>query len=351
METEVTELSHNGNLSGVQSIRLWKIDNNSLQELSRTKLDLEDKLEEWIAQDVSLISSNIMLIGRQVATQGGSIDLLGMEENGDLVIIELKRDKTPRDITAQVLDYASSVKNFTADQIENLANKYLGGIGFEATYQKKFGNNLPESINEHHKMYIIGSEIDSSSQRIIKYLSDEGLDINALTFNYFKDKCGEFISRVFLIEPMTQKLKQGTRLQVLSQDQLQSIADDKGVGEIYSYLVKKLADLFDSTGTTRSSFAFSGRQEGKMNTIFSLVPEKSTEEGLKFQIYASRCSRYFGITEIELASLLPQNKKDWKYYKNAPEEYSGFEGFFKDLTMAEEFVRKLQALKKSRREH
>lgn len=328
--------------SSIQAIRLWKIENAILQEMVKTKLDLEEKLEEWIASDISTISSNLLVIGRQVPTDfGGAIDLLGMEENGDIVIIELKRDKTPRDITAQMLDYASWIKDLTAERIQDIANKYLKDVNFEEAYQKKFNRDLPESINEHHKMFIVGSEIDGSSQRIIKYLSNYGVDINAITFNYFKDKNGEFIARTFLIEPATQIVKQGTRLRNLTEEQLQSIADEKGIGEVYSYLAKGLSRLFDSKGTTLSSLAFSGLQDGKMNTIFSIIPQESNaEEGLRFRVYSKRFSKFFNINEEEAKMILPENRKEWQF---SPEpEYSGYEGFFKSVKQTEDFLKRLQ---------
>ena len=50
------------------------------------------------------------MIGREVETDfGGSIDILCIDAEGDLVIVELKRDRTPREVTAQALDYASWV--------------------------------------------------------------------------------------------------------------------------------------------------------------------------------------------------------------------------------------------------
>jgi len=326
---------------------MWKIANGILKEIEKGKLDLEEKLEEWIASDSSIISSNLIVIGRQVPTDfGGAIDLLGMEENGDIVIIELKRDKTPRDIVAQVLDYASWVRDLTAEQIQNVADKYLKGlksVSFEEAYQRKFNRDeLPDSINEQHKMLIIGSEIDGSTQRIINYLSKNyDVGINAITFNYFKDKNGGFIARAFLIEPATQIVKQGTRLQNLTEEQLQSIADEKGVAEIYSYLATRLTRLFNSKGTTRSSLAFSGLQDGKMNTIFSLVPQESNAgEGLKFKVYSKRFSKFFNISEEETKMILPENKKEWHF---GPEpEYSGYEGFFKTIKQAEDFLKKLQ---------
>jgi RecB family endonuclease NucS len=58
-----------------------------------------------------LISDEWMLIGRQEDTGfGGRIDLLALAPDGSLVLIELKRDKIPRDVVAQSLDYASWVE-------------------------------------------------------------------------------------------------------------------------------------------------------------------------------------------------------------------------------------------------
>ncbi len=53
------------------------------------------------------------------------------------VIVELKRDKTPRDITAQTLDYASWVKKLDSAKIASIYKKYSSGL-----------NTKLESINE-----------------------------------------------------------------------------------------------------------------------------------------------------------------------------------------------------------
>ncbi len=92
-----------------QEVRLWQITGEDhLDELERDKLNLEGRLEKWLETDISMISNELLVIGRQVQTVfGGIIDILCLDNNGDVVIVELKRDKTPRDITAQVLDYAT----------------------------------------------------------------------------------------------------------------------------------------------------------------------------------------------------------------------------------------------------
>jgi hypothetical protein len=48
-------------------------------------------------------------LGRQVITIGGRIDLLGNNAEGNLTIVEFKRDRTPRDIVAQALGYRGTI--------------------------------------------------------------------------------------------------------------------------------------------------------------------------------------------------------------------------------------------------
>ena len=46
----------------------------------------------------------LLIIGRQVRTECGAfMDLLGVDRNGDVAVVELKRDRTPRDTIAQIL--------------------------------------------------------------------------------------------------------------------------------------------------------------------------------------------------------------------------------------------------------
>ena len=65
-----------------------------------------------------ILSGEWMLIGRQEQTgHGGRIDMLAITPDASLVLIELKRNRTPREIVAQALDYASWVEQLTADKI------------------------------------------------------------------------------------------------------------------------------------------------------------------------------------------------------------------------------------------
>jgi RecB family endonuclease NucS len=80
-------------------VRVWSVDeSDSLKEMESSKLDYEDRIETWMSNNVSVLvpdDSGLLAIGRQVRTVfGGRIDLLCINGDGDLVIVELKCDKT-----------------------------------------------------------------------------------------------------------------------------------------------------------------------------------------------------------------------------------------------------------------
>lgn len=189
----------------MQEIKLWNIENDDVTRVEKSKLDYENRLEKWLADDISILSNDLAIIGRQVLTAyGKKIDLLAINSIGELVIIELKRDKTYREIVAQTLDYATWVKDLDYDDLNEILNRHRKsdykdiGEFFFSSFNKDSENI---EFNSDHKMLIVGSEIDDSTVRIIDYLSSEpySVNINAVNFNYFKDKEGkEFLAQSFV---------------------------------------------------------------------------------------------------------------------------------------------------------
>jgi len=196
-------------------VHLWCVGpDGTLSELGRSALDMEARLQEWLARDISVLDRDLLVIGREVETDfGGFIDLLCLNRAGDVVVVELKRDKTPREITAQVLDYGSWVVDLSNERITAIAETHLGEGALEESFRSKFGAELPETLNGEHRLLVVGSSIDASSERIITYLSDRhGVNINAATFQYFCGTDGsEFIARVYLIEPSQVELQSRTK--------------------------------------------------------------------------------------------------------------------------------------------
>ncbi|MBM7334675.1 MAG: endonuclease NucS domain-containing protein [Alcanivorax sp.] len=189
------------------------------RRLSTARLDDENQLEELIVRDVSILNADWLLIGRQVRTAFDKrIDLLALDANGSVIIIELKRDKTPRDVVAQAIDYASWVETLEdsdlVDCYVDFAHRHqLPNSSLDAAFQARFGLPLSEvSLNESHQMVIVASELDASSERIINYLNNRhGVGINAVFFSAFSDGDQRYLSRAWMIDPQETQHLANTR--------------------------------------------------------------------------------------------------------------------------------------------
>lgn len=196
------------------SMNLWSVENGSLKEIQQSRVDLESHLEDWVCADPMLLNLDVMIIGRQVHTTfGGYIDLLAISREGDLVVIELKRDKTPRDIVAQCLDYASWVCDLGYEDICEIYNKYAES-NLSDQFSSFFDEPIPETLNENHQMIIVAASLDDSTERIISYLTERhSININAIFFNIFDHGGKQIIGRSFFKDPeiIDEKSNQGKR--------------------------------------------------------------------------------------------------------------------------------------------
>jgi hypothetical protein len=50
------------------TMKLWQVQGNDLQEISHEALNDEQRLEDWVVKDPSILGIDVMLIGRQVTT-------------------------------------------------------------------------------------------------------------------------------------------------------------------------------------------------------------------------------------------------------------------------------------------
>jgi len=74
-------------------IGIWRL-GDAPQKIDLSPIDSEARLEAALAKDLSIISSDLLLIGRQVATAYGKfIDMLAMDASGNLSVIELKKQR------------------------------------------------------------------------------------------------------------------------------------------------------------------------------------------------------------------------------------------------------------------
>jgi hypothetical protein len=181
---------------------IWKVGDEP-QPLSQSTLVSEQLLEEMIVREPRILSSEWLLIGRQESTPyAGRIDLLAIAPDCSLILIGLKKNRTPREIVAQAIDYAAWVEGLTADKIAQIYQRFSGGGNLDDAFQHHFGMPLDEdSLNQSHQIILVAAELDNASERIINYLNARDIAINVLFFQVFQNGSEQLLSRAWLIDP------------------------------------------------------------------------------------------------------------------------------------------------------
>jgi hypothetical protein len=192
-------------------VGIWRM-GEKWERVTVSALDAEKTLEDQIVRDLSILAPQLLLLGRQVPTAFGKfIDIVAIDPNGTVVVVELKRDRTPRDVVAQLLDYASWIQSLSHEEIAEIFAANHDGQEFEKGFFEAFGTNPPEAINQAHDLIVISSDLDPSTERIINYLADNyGVPINAVSFRCFRDGDRQYLARTWLIDPAEAEAKKAT---------------------------------------------------------------------------------------------------------------------------------------------
>lgn len=124
---------------------MFKIDteNNRINNLAKktfSELEFSERqhLQEWIANKPEALGEEFLIIQKEFDGFNDTrerLDLLALDKDGNIVVIENKLDDTGRDVTWQVLKYASYCSTLSKEQIKNIYQNYLdkAGQGEQAT--------------------------------------------------------------------------------------------------------------------------------------------------------------------------------------------------------------------------
>ncbi len=198
----------------------------------------ESVLEEWLESnpDGILEDERILIIGRQVRTDlGGAIDLLGVDREGNVVVVELKRDRTPRDVVAQALEYGAFAAPLDVDALESILRAYHDddSASLADHHRQCFGIGEPEAIafNKDQRIVIIGQRVTPEIRQTASFLSTKGIRVTCVEFTFFQAVGGgRLLSQEVVVGREHAKPRRLTseRLPVVSEDKFLKSCDEHG---------------------------------------------------------------------------------------------------------------------------
>ena len=192
----------------MDEVRIWALDDSAKAAPLEAKgqMDTEWSFEDTLVKNPELLMPELTLVGRQTPTEGGPLDLLGVDSDGRLVVFELKRGALSRDAVAQIIDYASALD---AMDPRTLAAHIAGRSGmydipkiedFEEWYNQRFGEQDLESLRPL-RMFLVGLGADDTTERMVTFLANNSnMDISLLTFHGFAYGGKTFLAKQVQVE-------------------------------------------------------------------------------------------------------------------------------------------------------
>jgi len=179
---------------------MYKVDlkNKSAKKLTPIRfkdLELKEKfdIEVWVRKNPEILGENLMIISEQTLLPSGrQPDLLALDKNGNLVIIELKKDDSGKDVYWQAITYAANFSEFTYSDIMDMYEKYLENLGQTDPNPKdkieEFVEEDIEKINQKQRIILVSKEFHPDVLRAVLWLRDFEVDIKCIRLMPYIDE-------------------------------------------------------------------------------------------------------------------------------------------------------------------
>lgn len=155
-------------------------------EFSRLGLQERRDIQEWIAANPGILGDDLLIIGKEFSgfdLTNERLDLLAVDENGKLVIIELKRDDTGADAHWQAIKYASYFSHTNADTIVAIFANYAGISDMEAVnrlMQHINGDDL-NALNHDQRIILASHRFAPEVTSAVLWLNEKAPDDHLIT--------------------------------------------------------------------------------------------------------------------------------------------------------------------------
>jgi hypothetical protein len=183
-------------LQEVAIVRLFRVSDEKLEEYQEESFGdehVETQLESWLenSPNAKWAGEKFLIIKKGLTTNLGTfVDLLGIDRKGNTAIIELKRGRTPREMLAQALEYASSVEHLSYDELDETLKKYtLDDVTTLSDAHKAFfGLEEGEAVsfNKDQRIVLVGQTLSQTIRQTSEFLRHKGLNVAYIEFKYFK---------------------------------------------------------------------------------------------------------------------------------------------------------------------
>ena len=205
------------------------------KRVGRSHIGLERHLEDWIANDVTLIAEGLTLVGRQISIDDGRLDLLAIDSQDRWVVIEIKPGVLDSGALAQALDYASSIACLGADDLYGKLEPRLSDFGDSERLSASVKQQLAgEEEGRDIAVLLVGAGIHPGLERMNGFLGRFGVPISIVSFEVFELHDGP---KLLIREVVDEPTKPSPPRRRLTVEAIRRMAVDVGVARQFDDFV------------------------------------------------------------------------------------------------------------------
>lgn len=280
----------------------------------------EKVLENWLEANPDGIveDGQLLIIGRQVATDlGGFIDLLGIDREGNTVVIEIKRGKTPRDTLAQALEYVSFAVRLDTQQLEAILRLYMNDESLNLAEHHRGYFSLAEdeavAFNKDQHIVIVGQKVTPEIRQTSLFLRAKGVRVTCVEFTFFQADSGtQLLSQEIVVGRESKKPIQVSAgsLPIIDESQFLNSLDDNGRA-VFSRILQHAKDKLMSIHWGTKGFSLNVDLYGSHVAVCCCYPPQSVYAQSIYTTFLGPggIARKTAVPEEEISSLLADARK------------------------------------------
>jgi len=176
---------------------------------------------------------------------------MGLDKDGNVVIIEIKKGISTREVISQILEYGVWSQDIKYEELNTIAKeKHLSGYpDLYEKYEHDF-KSKPDPFNQSQRWYIVAEKIDEKIEEASRYLRKRNIDIKCVELNFYENNGKKLVETKLVVgteETIDQELGDESATTKLTwEDKLELATSD--TRKLVTDLITKIEEKFDCKG-------------------------------------------------------------------------------------------------------
>lgn len=244
----------------------------------------EQEIEALVWSDLEAFTGEPLFpVARQPRIPAGGVpDILALDEQGRIVVIEVKRD-VDRGQLAQCLEYAGWARLTNLDEVASLYhfnNEHSGVAAFFRDWQDFTETATPLTITAQPRLFLVARDFQGRTRSALDFLKENQLPVTVVPVTLYEDPTGR---RILDVEsdhepsptPATAAVSQRTRKEITVEGRRVSVLDLIEAGlldadEPVEFVRPRLGERYDATIRADGVFVLSDGSEHQSPSLAAM---------------------------------------------------------------------------------